>query len=284
MKYRFILSHRHEFNVSRMCRMLNVCSSGFYAWLQRGESRRRREDAKLLQRIREVFARSRQTYGSPRIWAELCVTGWRVSRKRVARLMRLDGMYALRKRAYRRRKKSLSGSAAAPNLLQQDFSATDSNQKWLADIVQIGTAEGRLHLAVVLDAYSRKIVGWSMKRTAGSNLVQNALKMALARRQIQGQLIHHSDRGSQYTDGTYQQLLKDHHILPSLSATGNCYDNAMVESFFATLKTECTNKTFATINEARRTIAYYIEAWYNRQRRHSSLRYLSPMAYEEAAH
>ena len=136
--------------------MLNVCSSGFYAWLQRGESRRRREDAKLLQRIREVFARSRQTYGSPRIWAELCVTGWRVSRKRVARLMRLDGMYALRKRAYRRRKKSLSGSAAAPNLLQQDFSATDSNQKWLADIVQIGTAEGRLHLAVVLDAYSRK--------------------------------------------------------------------------------------------------------------------------------
>ena len=108
--------------------------------------------------------------------------------------------------------------------------------------------------------------------------------MALARRQIQGQLIHHSDRGSQYTDGTYQQLLKDHHILPSLSATGNCYDNAMVESFFATLKTECTNKTFATINEARRTIAYYIEAWYNRQRRHSSLRYLSPMAYEEAAH
>ncbi len=284
MKYQFILSHRHEFSVKRMCYMLNVCSSGFYAWLKRGESQRQRADAKLLRRIREIFERSRQSYGSPRVWAELWALGWRVSRKRVARLMRLDGMYALRKQAYQRRKKSVSRAALAPNLLQQDFSAKTSNQKWLADIVQIRTAEGRLHLAVVMDAYSRKIIGWSMKRRARSDLAQDALKMALARRQIRDQLIHHSDRGSQYTDGQYQKLLTNRKILPSLSGTGNCYDNAMMESFFATLKTECANQLFRTISEARRTIVYYIEAWYNRQRRHSSLFYLSPMAYEEAAH
>ena len=280
MKYDFILKHRDEFSVSRMCRVLDVSKSGFFAWLKRGESQRKREDAALLRRIREIFAVSNRTYGSPRIWAELFATGWRVSRKRVARLMRLAGIYAIRKQGYRRRQKSSASTSAAPNILQQDFSATGINQKWLADIAYIATKEGWLHLAVVMDAFSRRIVGWSMKRRADSQLAQNALQMALDRRAISSQLIHHSDRGSQYTDHRYQQLLADRGIQPSMSHAGSCYDNAMVESFFATLKTECGNRIFDTVKEAKQALFYYIEAWYNRQRRHSSLGFASPMQYE----
>jgi putative transposase len=264
MKYRFIVKHRYEFSVSSMRRVLDVNKNGFFAW----------EDAKLLRRIREIFAGSGRTYGSPRVWAELFARGWQVSRKRVARLMRLAGMFAIRKQGYQVRKKA----AAAPNILQQSFSANAINQKWLADIVYIATKEGWLHLAVLMDAYSRRILGWSMKRRANSRLAQDALKMALARRKIQGQLIHHSDRGSQYTDHRYQQLLADNHIQPSMSATGRCYDNAMVESFFATLKTECANRLFDSINEAKQALFYYIEAWYNRRRRHSSLGFSQPDA------
>lgn len=280
MKYDFILKHRQEFSVSRMCRVLDVSTSGFFAWLKRGESQRDREDAKLLLGIREIFAASDRTYGSPRVWAELWSRGWRVSRKRVARLMRLAGIYAIRKQGYRRRKKS-TAFPAAPNILQQDFSARRINQKWLADIAYIATKEGWLHLAVVMDAFSRRIVGWSMKRRANSRLAQNALLMALQQRQTRGRLIHHSDRGSQYADHRYQQLLTDNHIQPSMSQAGSCYDNAMVESFFATLKTECANRIFNTINEAKQTIFYYIEAWYNRRRRHSALGFDSPMQYEQ---
>lgn len=281
MKYQFILQHRYEFSVSRMCRVLDVSRSGFFAWMRRGLSRREREDAKLLLRIREIFAGSARTYGSPRVWAELLAMGWRVGRKRVARLMRFAGMRAIRKQGYRRRKKSSASTAAAPNILQQDFSATSINQKWLADIAYIATKEGWLYLAVVLDTYSRRIVGWSMKRRPQSRLTQDALTMALNRRSIQDRLIHHSDRGSQYGDRKYQRLLNAYDIQPSMSASG-CYDNAMVESFFATLKTECANQIFATISEARSTIAHYIEGWYNRRRLHSALGYVSPMQFEAA--
>ena len=284
MKYQFILEHRYEFSVSGMCRVLDVSRSGFFAWLKRGESRRKRDDARLLRWIREIFVVSGRTYGSPRVWAELFARGWRVSRKRVARLMRLGGMYAIRKQGYRQRKKSAAPTSAAPNILQQDFSATGINQKWLADIVYIATKEGWLHLAMVMDAYSRRIVGWSMNRRASSRLAQNALLMALQQREIRGPLIHHSDRGSQYTDQRYQQMLTDRGIQPSMSDTGSCYDNAMAESFFASLKTECANHVFDSINDARSTIAYYIEAWYNRRRLHSSLGFSSPMQFEEAKH
>ena len=284
MKFGFILKHRYEFSVSGMCRVLDVSRSGFFAWLKRGESRRKRDDARLLRWIREIFVVSGRTYGSPRVWAELFARGWRVSRKRVARLMRLAGMYAIRKQGYRQRKKSAAPTSAAPNILQQDFSATGSNQKWLAGIVYIATKEGWLHLAMVMDAYSRRIVGWSMNRRASSRLAHTALRMALQQREIRGPLIHHSDRGSQYTDQRYQQMLTDRGIQPSMSDTGSCYDNAMAESFFASLKTECANHVFDSINDARRTIAYYIEAWYNRRRLHSSLGYSSPMQFEEAKH
>ena len=281
MKYRFIRKHRQEFSVSRMCRVLNVSRSGFFAWLKRGESRRQRENAKLLRKIREVFLVSDRTYGSPRVWAALWAKGWRISRKQVSRLMRLAGIYAIRKQGYRRRKKSSASALAAPNILQQDFSATGINQKWLADIVYIATKEGWLHLAVVMDAFSRRIVGWSMKRRADSQLAQNALLMALQQRKLSRPLIHHSDRGSQYVDHRYQQLLADRGIQPSMSGAGSCYDNAMMESFFATLKHECANRAFDTINDARRTVAYYIEAWYNRRRLHSSLGFASPLQYEQ---
>ena len=284
MKYSFILKHRNEFRLSLMCRVLDVSKSGFFAWLKRAESRRQREDVKLLQRIREIFLGSDRTYGSPRVWAELVDKGWRVSRKRVARLMRLAGMFAIRKQGYSRWKKAKSSAASAPNILQQDFSATRVNEKWLADIAYIATKEGFLHLAVVMDVFSRRIVGWSMNRRANSRLAQNALLMALQRRELRGPLTHHSDRGSQYTDRRYQQMLTDRGIQPSMSDAGSCYDNAMVESFFATLKTECANYVFETINEARGAIAYYIEAWYNRRRRHSSLGFVSPMQFEEAVH
>ena len=284
MKYGFILEHRQEFSVTKMCRVLDVSRSGYFAWLVRGKSRRERDDAKLLRRIRQIFYEFHRRYGSPRIRAELLARGWRVSRKRVARLMRLAGIFAIRKQGYGRRKKAATPSATAPNILQQDFSAKGVNEKWLADIVYIATKEGWLHLAVVMDAFSRRIVGWSMNRKANSRLAQNALLMALQQRDLRGPLIHHSDRGSQYTDHRYQQMLTDRGIRPSMSATGSCYDNAMVESFFATLKIESANRVFDTINEARGNIAYYIEAWYNRRRRHSSLGFVSPMQFEGAQH
>ena len=180
-----------------MCRALDVSRSGFFAWLKRSESRRQREDTRLLQRIREIFVGSGRSYGSPRIWAELVAKGWRVSRKRVARVMRLAGIFAIRKQGYLRRKKAAASTVAAPNPLRQDFSAMAINQKWLADIAYIATKEGWLHLAVVLDALSRRIVGWSMNRIANSRLAQNALLMALQKRELRGPLTHHSDRGSQ---------------------------------------------------------------------------------------
>ena len=208
------------------------------------------------------------------------MTGWRVSRKRVARLMRLDGMYALRKQGYKRVGRSSASTLAAPNILDRNFKAEEPNQKWLADMIQIATEEGWLHLAAVMDTFSRKIVGWSMATHKRSEVAQDALKMAIARRQPAGALLHHSDLGSQYTDKDYRELLSDHGIKCSMSAAGSCYDNAMMESFFATLKVECARQKYATINQARLELFRYIEVWYNRQRRHSALDYLSPVEYE----
>ena len=282
MKFRFIESHQRQFSVRRMCRVLEVSSSGFYAWLKRAVSQRERDNELLLRQIRDIFERSRQRYGSPRIHAELWSAGWRVSRKRVASLMRLDGIRARRKQGYRSSPRSRSSCLAAPNRLQQNFAAQGINQKWLADIVQIRTGEGWLHLAVVLDTFSRKIVGWSMKRKADSQLANAALEMALGQRRINRDLVHHSDRGSQYTSKEYRQVLEDNRIQASMSAAGNCYDNAMMESFFATLRTECSAIRFDTIQEARQAMFEFIEIWYNRQRRHSGLGFLSPAQYELA--
>ena len=282
MKFRFMAAHRRQFRVRLMCKVLEVSRSGFYAWLKRGPSRRALEDADLLQRLEAIHQRSGGTYGSPRAHAELQEQGIRVGRHRVARLMRAHDIRAKRKQGYKRAR-TASSAEAADNLLAQDFGASGPNRKWLADITQIRSGEGWLHLAVILDAWSRKIVGWSMSRRANSQLVKDALDMALKRRRVRSGLVLHSDRGSQYTERSYQRMLRERGIPSSMSGVGNCYDNAMVESFIATLKTECLDKPLATIGETKLATFRYIEVWYNRQRRHSALAYVSPAEFERTA-
>ena len=281
MKYAFMVAHRDQFAIRVMCRVLDVSASGYYAWVDRPVSQRQQEDEKLTEHIQELHKHSRQTYGSPRIHADLQDMGIKVGRKRVARLMRQNGIRARQKRRYKTTTQRHASRPAAPNLLQQDFSADEVNQKWLADITYVDTREGWLYLAAVLDVHSRKIVGWSMSTRLQRKLVEDALKMGLGRRTISGPLIHHSDQGSQYTSKDYQTLLSENQILVSMSGTGNCYDNAMMESFFATLKTECVVERYATRQQARQSIFEYIEVWYNRLRRHSALDYLSPDQYEQ---
>ena len=282
MKFKFIAAHRREFRLELMCKVLEVSRSGYYAWLKRGPSRRALENADLLHRLEAIHRRSGGTYGSPRMRAELKEQGLSVGRHRVARLMREHGIRAKRKQGYKRAR-AASPDEAADNLLSQDFSAPGPNRKWLADITQIRSGEGWLHLALILDAWSRKIVGWSMGRRATSQLTKDALDMALQRRTISSSLVLHSDRGSQYTEWSYQEMLRARGIQCSMSGAGNCYDNAMVESFIATLKTECLDKPLATIGATKLAAFRYIEVWYNRQRRHSALGCVSPAEYERAA-
>lgn len=281
MKFAFIEQHRDEFSIVQMCDLLAVSTSGFYAWLVREPSRREQENRCLTEQIRIFHQRSRQTYGSPRIHADLQAMGHRVSRKRVARLMRKAGIQARRKQGYKCTTKRNETHTVAPNLLAQDFHAEAVNETWLADITYIDTHEGWLYLAAILDVYSRKIVGWSMSTRLQKQLVKDALKMAVGRRDSSQGLRHHSDQGSQYTSHSFLALLTQHGIQVSMSAAGNCYDNAMMESFFATLKTECVTATFDTRQEARQIIFEYIEVWYNRCRRHSALGYLSPEQFEQ---
>ena len=264
-----------------MCRVLEVSRQGYYAWLKRSPGKRQRENDALLRHIQRIFADSGGSYGSPRIWAQLRAEGHAAGRHRVARLMRAAGLQARRKQGYKRKGKA-AANPPADNLLRQDFFAAEPNRKWLADIVQIRTNQGWLMLAVIMDACSRMVVGWSMDRRATSELTKAALRMALQRREVRKGLIHHSDRGSQYGEKGYRQLLRDKGIQQSMSAAGNCYDNAMMESFFATLKTECAYEPFQTIAAARSEVFRYMEVRYNRQRLHSSLDNMSPMQYERA--
>jgi putative transposase len=282
MKYQFIDRHKQEFPVVVMCRVLGVSESGFYAWRKRPVCQRKREDAHLAAHIQQIFVSRRGVYGSPRIHAELKEQGWRCSRKRIARLMQENGMSAKRKRRHPITIKSHPGYAVAPNLLQQDFTAERPNQKWTGDITYIPTAEGWLYLAVVLDLYSRLVVGWSMSAHCDELLAETALRMALARRCPQAGLLHHTDRGSQYTSHAYCQVLEQAEIVMSMSGKGNCYDNAATESFFGSLKDECVHRTsYQSREEARQSLFEYLEVFYNRQRRHSSLGYLSPWAFEQ---
>jgi transposase InsO family protein len=274
-------SHESEYGVQRMGRVLGVSRSGYYAWRSRAESQRAQANESLLVRIREEHQLSRKTYGSPRIHAALRGKGIRCSKKRVARLMRLDQIAARRARRRMPRTTQRDPQALpAPNLLNQDFSAPAPDRKWVSDITYIDTAEGWLYLAAVLDLFSRRVVGWAMDEHMEASLVQQAWSMAVLQRQPSSDLLHHSDQGSQYTSDLYQQALAAHHCQVSMSRTGNCFDNAAMESFFSTLKTECAHAQFDTRAQARLTIFEYIEAWYNRQRLHSSLGYLSPVEFE----
>lgn len=284
MKYACIQAHRDEFRVSLMCGALQVSRSGFYDWTRREPRQRTPEEQRLRVEIRSIYRRSGRTYGSPRVHQELRACGMRCSRKRIERLMREDGICAQKKRRFRVTTDSNHSRPIAPNLLKRRFSVgavEGLNRVWIGDITYIPTWEGWLYLAVVLDLASRRVVGWAMKETLDSSLATDALTMALWRRRPGRGLLHHTDRGVQYASGDYQRLLAEHGMICSMSCKGDCYDNAVAESFFATLEWELIQQSdWHTRDEARRAIFDYVETWYNRQRRHSSLGYRSPAEYE----
>jgi putative transposase len=282
MRYKYIREHRQEFSIKRMCQILGVTRSGYYAWQPEKAGVRELENRVLMEQIRIEYKTSRQTYGSPRIRASLVRKGVACGRHRVARLMRREGMSPPKRRRWHpMTTQRQPGALPAPNRLNQDFSATRANTKWVSDFTCIDTAEGWLYLAIVLDLFSRKVVGWAMAEQMNTALVETALNMALHGRQPAATLLHHSDQGSQYTSAVYQSILGGANIQMSMSRVGNCYDNAVAESFFGTLKAECVTGQFATHASARTTIFEYIEVWYNRQRLHSTLGYLSPAEFEQ---
>lgn len=280
MRYRFVREHSQQFGVRRLCRLLDVSASGYYAWRDRPSSRRADEDRVLMAQIRAIFAAGRQTYGYRRVHAKL-TTIQACGRDRVARLMRANGLQAKRKRRFQVTTRSQHDRPIAPNLLGQDFTATGVNQKWLADITYIPTDEGWLYLAAIEDVFSRFIAGWAMENTLTDLLTRQSLRMALGRRRPPQGLLHHSDRGGQYASDAYIALLQEAGILQSMSQVGNPYDNAPMESFFSRLKNELTHhRHYRTRQEARRDIFEYIEVFYNRQRLHSALGYRSPLEFE----
>jgi putative transposase len=282
MRFQFIDDHQEEFPVRRMCDELNVSSSGYYAWHTRPASAREMANEELYNEIEVVYNDNHGVYGSPRIYRELKEQGVSCSENRIARLMRLRGLKAKQSRRFKSTTKRDKAHPAAPNLLKRDFEAERPHQKWLADITYIATQEGWLYLAAILDLYTRRIVGWAMSERMTSDLTIAALMMALQQCQPAAGLIHHSDQGSQYTDQAYQALLKDHDICVSMNGVGTWYDNAPMESFFGTLKSEWLHHyVYQTRDQARADVFFYIESFYNRRRRHSALDYLSPQAYEQ---
>ncbi len=286
MKFEFIKAKKVEeadWSVRAMCRLLSVTRSGYYAWRRRPRGPRARETQRLLVAIRESWKRSDRNYGSPRVLEDLRAQGWRVSKKRVEKQMRENGMQAKRKRRYRNTTNSDHKRPVAPNLLDRKFDVEQPDTVWAGDITYIWTQEGWLYLAVILDLFSRRVVGWAMSNRIDTQLALDAMTMALDRRQPDDGLLHHSDRGCQYAAKRYCKLLDAHAVVPSMSRKGNCYDNAVVESFFSTLKNELVHHVvFLTRSAARKSIFEFIEVFYNRRRRHSSLGYLSPIDYEIA--
>jgi putative transposase len=284
MRFQLIDAAKEEFPVQRLCKVLGVSPSGYFAWRRRPASPRQRADLVLLAHLRSAFALSNETYGSPRMTRELQDSGLSVGRRRTARLMRENGLKARQKRRFTRTTDSHHAFPVAPNLLDQDFSAERPNEKWGADISYIWTGEGWLYLAVVLDLFARRVVGWAVSDRLHKELALDALRKALAIRRPSGGLIHHSDRGSQYCSVAYQAELKKRGILISMSGKGNCYDNAVVETFFKTLKVELIWRTvFETRADAKAAIARYIDGFYNPIRRHSTLDFVSPAQFERQA-
>jgi len=269
-----------RFPIATMSRVLHVSRSGFYAWTGRGASRRSREDEELGRRIKLIHEQSRGTYGAPRIHAELVADGRRVGRKRVARLMREIGLRGVSRRKWTTTTVQDRAAKAAPDLVKRVFKAWRPNELWVADITYVPTWERFLYVAVVLDAWSRRVVGWAFAIHLRVELVLGALRMAVRRRQPRA-VIHHSDRGSQYTSVAFGNRCREAGIRPSMGSVGDAYDNAMCESFFATLECELLDRShFHTPEEAERAVFEFIEGWYNTRRRHSALNYNSPVQYE----
>jgi len=267
--------------IATMCRVLGVSPSGYYAWCDRPVSARAQADQALLVQIRAIHERSRGTYGGPRIHAELQAQGVRCGRKRVARLMRAADLAGAQRRRYRGTTRQDRRAVAAPDLVQGDFTASEPDQLWVADMTYVATGEGWLYLATVLDAWSRRIVGWAMGDTLRTDLVVDALNMAVWNRRPAVGVVHHSDRGAQYTSLAFSRRCRDAGVAPSMGAVGDAYDNALAEAFFATLETELLmRRAFATRKAARLALFDYIEAFYNSHRRHSALGYLSPAEFE----
>jgi transposase InsO family protein len=267
-----------------MCKVLRVSRSGYYAWRRRPEPERRRTDRRLVHEIRDVHRTSRWTYGSPRVHAELRARKFRVGRNRVARLMKENGIRARRKRRFRRTTDSRHSLPVARNLVRRKFEAPAPNRIWAGDITYLWTSEGWMYLAVILDLFSRRVVGWATASHLKTDLTLEALEAAIVTRLPGAGLVHHSDRGIQYASGRYRAVLASRGITCSMSRKGDCWDNAVVESFFGTLETELVpDDGWTTRAEARRELFDYIEIFYNRQRRHSYLGYVSPASFEEEA-
>ena len=285
MRFAFIAKHRGIWPADWLCGALGVSRSGFYAWLTRPPSKRTRSDETLAVKVRASFVASDRTYGARRVWHDVLAEGLSCGLHRIERLMRIQ---ALRARPKRRRLPSDTGErsmgAIPPNMLDRQFEASSPNRKWVADFTYIWTAEGWLYAAAVIDLFSRRVVGWSMSATMTAQLVTDALIMAIWRRGKPDALLHHSDRGSQYTSEQFQRLMADHGVTCSMSRAGNVWDNAAMESFFSSLKTERTaRKTYRTREEAKADVFDYIERFYNPKRRHSTLGYVSPMEFEKQA-
>jgi putative transposase len=285
MKFTFIAKHRGIWPAEWLCEALGVSRGGFYAWLTRRRSARSRSDEAMAARVRTSFLASDRTYGARRVWHDLLADGIACGLHRIERLMRAQ---ALRARPRRRRLPPDSGermtSAISPNLLDRQFTATAANHKWIADFTYIWTAEGWLYVAAVVDLFSRRVVGWSMSATMTTQFVADALMMAVWRRGKPDAVMHHSDRGSQYTSEAFQSLMAEHGISCSMSRSGNVWDNAAMESFFSSLKIERTAaKTYRTRDQAKADVFDYIECFYNPRRRHSTLDYLSPIDFEKKA-
>jgi putative transposase len=279
VKFAWIDAQKAAFDVRRMCKCLRVSSSGYYAWSKRPESQHAIVDTRLRVEIRALFAKNRGYYGSPRIHDDLRDLGIFTSRKRVIRLMQEEELVARVRRRYRWSKNVEQRQSVAPNLLGRNFEPAQLNESWAGDVTELRTGSGTLFLAVVLDLFSRSVIGWALSAANDRHLAMRALDLALRRRRPGSGLLHHSDQGSPYTSDDYQELLKLHGITCSMSRKGNCYDNAVVESFFATFKAELGER-FASHADAKHEVFDYIEVFYNRQRKHSSLGYVSPAEYE----
>ena len=283
MKFSFVAKHRGIWPAGWLCGALGVSRGGFYAWLTRPRSRRSRRNEELAGRVRTSFLQSDRTYGARRVWHDLLAAGWSCGLHRIERLMRLQGFRA---RPRRRRLPPDTGerslAAVSSNVLDRQFEAERPNQKWIADFTYVWTAEGWLYVAAVIDLFSRRVVGWSMSAGMTAQLVTDALVMAIWRRGKPDALLHHSDQGSQYTSEQFQRLMADNGVTCSMSRSGNVWDNAAMESFFSSLKTERTaRKTYRTRDDAKADVFDYIERFYNPRRRHSTIGYLSPVEFEE---
>jgi transposase InsO family protein len=282
VKYAWIKNQRDEFPVTVMCRVLQVSSSGFYAWLRRPPSAHQSRRAAIGEAAEAAYRQSHGIYGYRKVHDDLKEQQIDCCRETVRKVLREKGLFSRAKRKFIVTTDSQHTQPVAENILNRDFEATAPNQKWTADITYIPTRQGWLYLAVVMDLFSRRIVGWSMSASLGAVIVLDALRMALAQRQPPPGLLHHSDRGSQYAAADFQQLLQAHGIVCSMSRRGNCYDNAPTESFFGKLKTEWVHgEDYPTRDDARQHVFTYIELFYNRQRKHAALGYLSPAVFEE---